>query len=527
MLVIILKFNVISKTTRTISIEIVNEECFYLKEAVNLYINNERISEINTNVYTINDLNEDTEYSIYIEEIFTKDISEKVTVKTLSESYVINVKDFGAKGDGINLDTAAVQTAIAACPLDGRIVVPKGKYLLTPIFLKSNITIELEEGAVLLGVQDREKYPILPGTLRGASKEEYFLGSWEGDPVDCFASLITGINVENVNIIGDGVIDGNANFDNWWFEAKTKRIAWRPRTIFLIGCKNILVESITVKNSPSWTIHPLMCEDLKFINLHIENPKDAPNTDGLDPESCKNVLISGVNFSVGDDCIAIKSGKIFISKIKTIPSQYIYIRNCNMNFGHGAVVIGSEMSSGVKNIYVENCLFNETDRGIRIKTRRGRGDKAIIDEIYARNLKMNKVLTPFTINCFYFCEVDGKTEYVWSKEKLPIDDRTPYVGDIYLKNITCLNTHVAAGFMYGLPERKIKKVKMENIYVNFDDNAEAGEADMLSFIEPMCKNGFYFNNIEELELKDVVVENAATEQIIKLNIDKENILMKK
>lgn len=488
---------------------------------MNLYINNERISEINTNVYTIKDLNQDTEYIIYIEEISKKDASEKVKVKTLSESYVINVKDFGAKGNGIELDNAALQAAIAACPLDGRIMVPKGKYLLAPIFLKSNITIELEEGAVLLGAQDRNKYPILPRMIKGSSKEECFLGSWEGDPADCFASLITGINVENVKIIGNGIIDGNASIDNWWFNAKKKRIAWRPRTIFLVGCKNILVESVTVKNSPSWTIHPLMSEELKFINLNIENPNDSPNTDGLDPESCKNVHILGVNFSVGDDCIAIKSGKIFISKINTIPSQHIYIRNCNMNFGHGAVVLGSEMSSGIKNVYVENCLFNETDRGIRIKTRRGRGDTAIIDEIYARNLKMNKVCTPFTINCFYFCDIDGKTEYVWSKEKLPVDDRTPYIGNIYLKNITCLNAQVAAGFMYGLPEKKIKKVKMENIYVNFDAKAEAGEPDMLSFIEPMCKNGFYFNNIEELELKDVVVENSATDQIIKLNIDKE------
>lgn len=400
---------------------------------------------------------------------------------------------------------------------------PEGKYLLAPIFLKSNITIELEEGAVLLGAKDRNKYPILPGVLKGLSKEDYFLGSWEGNPVDCFASLITGINVENVNIIGNGIIDGNASIDNWWFDAKKKRTAWRPRTIFFVGCKNILVESITVKNSPSWTIHPLRSEDLKFINLNIENPKDSPNTDGLDPESCKNVQILGVDISVGDDCIAIKSGKIFISKIKTIPSQHIYIRNCNMNFGHGAVVLGSEMSSGIKNIYVENCLFNETDRGIRIKTRRGRGDTAIIDEIYAENLKMNKVFTPFTINCFYFCDIDGKTEYVWSKEKLPVDHRTPYIGNIYLKNITCLNAQVAAGFMYGLPERKIKKVKMENIYVNFDSKAEEGEPDMLSFIEPMCKNGFYFNNIEELELKDVIVENSETDQIIKLNVDKENI----
>ncbi|SKA73691.1 Polygalacturonase [Clostridium sp. USBA 49] len=520
-----IKFSIISITSRSISFEIENDKYFYTENNINIYLNNNKIDEINTNVFTIKNLNPMSEYSILLEDSKTKETSEKIIVRTKDETSLINVKNVGAKGNGKVIDTAYIQAAIEICPKNGRIFFPKGKYLTGPIFLKSNITLEFDKDAILLGLDKREKYPILPGLLKSnLDDKDYYIASWEGEAADSFASLITGINVDNVNIIGEGTIDGNANFNTWWYKAKTKKIAWRPRTLFLNGCKNILVEGITIKNSPSWTIHPLMCEGLKFINLNIKNPKEAPNTDGLDPESCKDVLILGTKFSVGDDCIAIKSGKFSISKKYSIPSENIYIRNCIMEYGHGAVVIGSEMSCGVKNVFIEKCIFNSTDRGIRIKTRRGRGSKGIIDEIYASKIKMNKVLTPFTINCFYFCDIDGKTEYVWSKEKLPIDERTPYVGNIYFKDINCENAEVAAGFIYGLPEKKIESVNLENVHVHFSENAKPNYAEMLSFIEPMCKNGFYFNNIKHLKLKNVTLENEATEPFIKDNIDTQEII---
>ncbi|MFV9568868.1 glycoside hydrolase family 28 protein [Thermoanaerobacter mathranii] len=518
-----LKLNVVSVTSRTVSLEIENDEYFYTTNKIYVYVNDVKVDEVYTSVITIKNLIPNSEYVIVLEDSITGEESEKVEVKTMKETFVANVKDFGAKGNGENLDTSAIQAAIYACPEGGRIFFPEGIYLTGPVFLKSNITLELGENAVLLGVKDRELYPVFPSTLKSfVSEDEFYLGTWEGEATDCFASLINGINVENVSIIGKGIIDGNADFGNWWKEPKIKKGAWRPRTIFLNNSKNILIEGITIRNSPAWTIHPLLSENLKFINLTIENPKDSPNTDGLNPESCKNVLILGNRFSVGDDCVAIKSGKFNTSRKLAIPSEKIFIRNCLMEYGHGGVVIGSEMSGGVREVYIEKCIFNNTDRGVRIKTRRGRG--GFIDEVYANKIRMNRVKTPFTINSFYFCDSDGKTEYVWSKEKLPIDERTPYIGNIYLKNIGCTNTQVAAGFMYGLPERKIEKVIMENIYVHFDENAKPGYPEMLSFVEPMCKNGFYFNNIKHLRLKNVKVENEATEPFIKLNIDEEEIL---
>lgn len=517
-----MEIKVVSTTSRTVSIEIENEECFTLKNEVLLFINGQEVRKIGTNVHTISGLEPSEEYAIYLIDSLTKVKSNVVSVVTQSEKANVSVMDFGAKGDGKHNDTMAIQASIAACPQYGRIFFPKGIYLTCPIFLKSNITIELEKGAILMGVKERELYPVLPGIIRdGLTSKEIYLASWEGEPAECFASLITGINVENVDIIGEGIIDGNSDFSTWWYEAKKKRIAWRPRTIFLCGCKNVLIEGVTVRNSPSWTIHPLMSENLRFITLNIENPADAPNTDGINPESCKNVLILGVNFSVGDDCIAIKSGKLSASEKFPVPSQDIYVRNCNMQYGHGAVVIGSEMSGGVKNVYIEKCLFSFTDRGIRIKTRRGRGNKGIIDEIRVSKIKMNNVQTPFVINSFYFCDADGKSEYVWSKEKLPVDHRTPYVGNIYLKDIECLNTQVAAGFMYGLPERKIEKVEMENIKVHFHLEAKPGYADMMSFLEPMCRKGFYFNNVNKLVLKNISLENVVGEEIVKLNIEEE------
>lgn len=519
------KLKVISTTSRTISLELENKECYYTKNKMYLYINGVRSGETGTNVFVIRNLKADSRYAVYVEDSVTKEKSEEITVMTKGETMVVNVRDFGAKGDSVNDDTASIQAAIAACGQGGRVFFPEGTYLVSPIFLKSDITIELGRGARLLGEKDRGKYPVLPGLISSdIPGEDHYLGSWEGEPADCFASLITGIGVKNVNIIGEGIIDGNADYDNWWHEVKTKNLAWRPRTVFLNKCENILIEGITVMNSPSWTLHPLLCRDIKVIGVNVENPKDAPNTDGLDPESCSNVLVLGTRFSVGDDCIAIKSGKLNTSRKHLAPSQDIHIRNCLMEFGHGAVVIGSEMSGGVKGVYVERCVFDSTDRGIRIKTRRGRGDTGVIDEIHASNLLMENVKTPFTVNCFYFCDADGKTEYVWSKEKLPVDDRTPYVGSIYVKDVSCTGAQVAAGFIYGLPERKLGKLVMENIHIHFDAAAVADYPEMLSFVEPMCREGFYLNNIKELVLKNITMENSISVPAVRLNIDSEEIL---
>ena len=471
-------------------------------------------SNINTNVYSLFNLKPDTTYSLSIN-------GETKEFKTDYEYVCLNVLDFGAKGDGVNNDTNFIQACINATPKDGRVYIPAGKYYTGPLFLKSDITIELHKDAHLIGDVDRNHYPILPGmTYTSDEKGEYNLGSWEGNPLDCFASIITGINVSNVKIIGLGTIDGNAQNSDWWLHHHTKRIAWRPRGVFLNKCSNISFQGVLVTNTPSWNLHPYFSNNIRFIDMRLVSPKDSPNTDGCDPESCDNVDIIGVYFSVGDDCIAIKAGKIYMGKTYKTPSSNFNIRNCSMNFGHGAVVLGSEMSGGIKNINVRQCLFNQTDRGLRIKTRRGRGKQAVIDGITFENIKMDDVLTPLVVNMFYYCDPDGHSEYVWSKEKLPIDDRTPYLGKFVFKDIDCKNVNVAAGTFFGLPEQPIESITLQNVNFSYSENPTAGIPAMMDFLDPMKGQGLIFNYVNEVNLENVKFDGVSSEEVSTVNVNK-------
>jgi len=496
-----MKLEIIFRSTRSFTIELKNND-IYTTKPYSVYLNDKLVIENNDkNVFSLFNLEQDTKYKL---EVVQGNDKASIDVTTLKESVTLNVKKFGAKGDGVSLDTNFIQATILACPDGGRVYFPEGNYYTGPLFLRSNITIELAKNATLIGDIDRLHYPILPGvTFTSDEKDEYNLGSWEGNPLDCFASIITGINVENVNIIGEGIINGNADKADWWVDVRTKRIAWRPRGVFLNHCKNITLQGVTVTNTPSWNLHPYFSENLKFIDLKLVNPKNSPNTDGCDPESCKNVYIIGVNFSVGDDCIAIKSGKIYMGRKYKKPSELFNIRNCSMNFGHGAIVLGSEMSGGIKNITVSQCLFNQTDRGLRIKTRRGRGKDAIIDGIVFENIQMDDVLTPLVINMFYFCDPDGHTEYVYSKEKLPVDERTPYLGEFEFKNIDCKNVNVAAGTFFGLPEQPIKSISIENVNFHYSPNPKEGVPAMMDGLDPMKGKGLIFSYVDKVNVKNV------------------------
>lgn len=497
-----MKFEVIYKTARSLTIELVNNNPYYSLDKYDLYLNEEEVIKGgNLNVVSLFNLTPNTRYTL---SLVYNNVKETLVVQTLDEVVTIDVTLMGAKGDGKTLNTNFIQAAMEACPKNGRVYIPAGEYVTGPLFLKSDITIELAKGAHLIGVTDRNLYPILPGMIYLTNEEdEYNLGSWEGNPLDCFASIITGINAKNVNIIGEGVIDGNAQNSDWWINPREKRGAWRPRGVFLNHCENINFQGVTVTNTPSWNLHPYFSNNIRFIDLKLISPKNSPNTDGCDPESCNNVDIIGVYFSVGDDCIAIKSGKIYMGRKYKKPSQNFNIRNCSMNFGHGAVVLGSEMAGGIKNIDVSKCLFNQTDRGLRIKTRRGRGKDAVIDGIIFENIKMTDVLTPLVINMFYFCDPDGKTEYVYSKEKLPVDDRTPYLGKFTFKDIDCENVNVAAGAFYGLPEQPIKEINFDNVTFQYAKDPVEGRPAMMSFLDPMKGKGLLFNYVNRVNIKNV------------------------
>lgn len=513
-----MELKLVSKTSRTLVFELTDSGKYYSEKQYEIYIDGEIFIKTNKVITSLYNLKPNTEYNI--EAVYDNKKISSLAVKTDWEYVTLNVKDFGAYGDGEHDDTNAIQAAIMSCPKDSRIFVPDGVFKISSIFLKSDITIELSKNAVLSAFTKRDKFPILPGMIENYDEnDEYNIGSSGGNPLDVFSSIVTGINVKNVVITGSGTIDGCASVKNWWKNPKVRDIAWRPKLLFLNHCENIIIQGITVKNSPSWTLHPYFSKHLKFIDVKIINPADSPNTDGLNPESCDDVLVIGVYISVGDDCIAIKSGKIYMGRKYKVPTSNMIVRQCCMRDGHGAVTVGSENAAGIKDVHIRDCIFINTDRGLRIKTRRGRGKLSVIDNISFENIDMDNVMTPIVVNCFYFCDPDGRTEYVASKEAFPIDDRTPYVKRLLFKNINAQNCHVAGVYMYGLPESKIGEVTLDSVNFSYAENAKSGMAAMMIGCEEASGKGIIVNNINKLILKNVKADGCVGEAIIAESVD--------
>ncbi|MBR2942802.1 MAG: glycoside hydrolase family 28 protein, partial [Clostridia bacterium] len=265
-------------------------------------------------------------------------------IKTAKESFTLNVRRFGAVGDGEHDDTSAIQTAIYCCPENGRVLIPAGRYRVKPLLLKSRLRLEIAKDAVLELERDRNQFPILPGMTQSTDEtEDYNLGTWEGNPLDMFAALLTGVDVTDVEITGEGVCDGMAPASDWWVNPKVRRGAFRSRLLFLCRCKNVTVQGVTFRNSPAWNLHPYFSENLKFLSISVQAPANSPNTDGFDPESCQHILLAGAHFSLGDDCIAIKAGKLYMGATYKTPCSDLEISHCLMENGHGGMTCGSEM----------------------------------------------------------------------------------------------------------------------------------------------------------------------------------------
>ena len=402
-----------------------------------------------------------------------------------------NVLKYGAKNDSSKITTEAVRKAIDAASKagGGTVYFPAGKYLAGPIHLKSNITIYIEAGAELHFSDNFDDY--LPMV-----KSRY-----EGVDVSSFSPLFYAYKAENIAIKGRGIIDGHGK--KWWdfvegykegqprskwqkiFDENNKNILLpdeprqmvrgflRPPFIQPMFCKNVQIEGITIRNSPFWTVNPEFCENVTITGVTIFNPaKFAPNTDGINPESCNNVHISNCHISVGDDCITIKSGKDKPGRVMNTPAQNHTITNCTMLSGHGGVVIGSEMSGGVKKITISNCVFDGTDRGIRIKTARGRG--GVVEDIRVDNIIMKNIRDQAIVLDMQY----AKTELE------PVSERTPAFRNIHFSNITAQTNEAA--YLNGIEEMPI-----ENITFN-DINMEA-------------KTGFTIKNSKRIEFHNVEV----------------------
>lgn len=521
-----MKFRIVETFNRSVTVELESEAIFEQQDSFFVLINGQKVLESRRNVVTVAGLLPDTEYEISIvaKGEAPDSCAQKFTTK--HESVLLDVKAFGAKGDGVTSDTAAIQAAICSCPADGTVYLPAGKYYSTSLFLKSNMTFWLDEGAVLLGDTDRNHYPMLPGMTRTTDeKGEYNLSSWEGNPLTSYASLVTAIDAENLDIIGPGTIDGNTQNSDWWVNAKVKRGAWRPNTMYLARCKNVRVQNVTVQNSPCWTIHPYYCDNCSFLNMFIHNPSDSPNTDGLDPESCKDVLVLGTVISVGDDCMAIKSGKYYMSMMHHKVTENVIIRNCKFERGHGSVTVGSEAAGGVKNVRVSQCIFDGTDRGLRIKTRRGRGERSVLDDIVFENIDMNGVHMPFTVNMFYFCDPDGHSDYVQNQNPAPVDEMTPVIGSITGRNINCKGASACILCAFGLPERPIGLLTFENIKASFLPESERipERPVMMDNFDEMSGRSVFARNVKKLVLKNVEISGSADNEPELIDVEEQEL----
>ena len=347
--------------------------------------------------------------------------------------------------------------------------------------------------------------------------DEYNLSSWEGNPLTSFASLITAISVHDVDIIGRGTIGGNAENSDWWVDHRTKRTAWRPNTVYFAYCENMRMQGVTVCDSPSWTIHPYYSDRLGFYNLTIRNPSDSPNTDGLDPESCQHVEVLGTLISVGDDCMAIKSGKYYMSRVHLRETTDIIVRNCRLERGHGSVTVGSEIACGVTDVHVSQCEFDGTDRGLRIKTRRGRGKTSVLNNICFEKISMNDVMMPFTLNMFYFCDPDGHTDFVQDPAPREVDDLTPRIGSVTARDITCRGVHASLLCAVGLPEAPIGELVIERVDAEFAplESRREERPVMMDNFDPVSGRSVIARNVKSLVIRDVTIkgENVQKPQL--------------
>lgn len=486
---------------------------YYAEKGYTVLLDGEERFSRDTNVFSLFGLRPATEYTVAVR--FEDGGEETVRLTTQAERCCVNVRDFGAAGDGVHEDTAAIQAAVSFLPEGGRLWFPAGTYLTLPLCLKSRITLDLDEGAVILGSTQRERYPIVPGvSVDPETGKEVPQAGFEGQELSSYQSLIQASYAEDIAIVGRGAIDGNGQNGDWWQDFKSFPAA-RPRVVFLNRCKNVTLHGVTVKNGPSWHIHPFYSQDFSLLDCFVTAPKDSPNTDGIDPESCDGVDIIGCRFSVGDDCIAIKSGKIDMARKYRAPADRHAIRNCLMEFGHGAVTLGSELSAGIQNLSVTNCWFRATDRGLRIKTRRGRGKDSVITSVLFDNIRMEKVLTPIVINMWYnCCDPDRFSEYVWCRDPLPVDDRTPHLGSFVFRNMECTGAEVAACYIDGLPESPIDQVTLESISVSFAENARPGMPSMKNQNQEQCRLGLYLDNVRKIVVKNVSLSGAEGQALV-------------
>jgi len=358
-----------------------------------------------------------------------------------------NVLDYGAKGDGVTKDTAAIVKAVAAIEFakGGVLYFPEGKYLTAPFNLTSNIIVHVSPTASILGSNDLYDWPVIPALPSYCQGREL--------PGPRYTSLIHAERTTNITITGGGVIDGQG--EKWWTLHRQNLLNYtRGGLIEIMYNKRLVISSITLRNAPFWTIHPYDSDDVLITNVKIEAPSDSPNTDGVDPDSATNVIITNCDISVGDDNIAIKSGIDYCGREYNKPSENITISNCVFGTGHG-LSIGSEMSGGVRNVVIRDSVVRGTQAGPRIKTQRGRG--GVVENIRFSNITISGpgVINGIYITMFYDKGVTPPTNAT----------ATPIFRNIHINDVhgDCTN----AGQFVCLPEAPCEGFVVDNVDLQY------------------------------------------------------------
>ena len=432
----------------------------------------------------------------------------------------VTLTDFGGTGDGTAINTEAIAKAIAflAEKGGGELVIPPGIWLTGPVKLRSNINLRLERGALLQFSGGFKLYPLTVIDMKGEKE------------VDS-TSPISGNNLENVAITGEGIIDGggdawrpvkkgkvsesdwkalvksggvlNERGDTWWPSREAmggeRMVAQlrksgslkledyepahpflRPKMLRLIHCKKVLLEGVTFQNPPNWTLNPALCEDVSILNVTVHNSPAAQNSDALDMESCRRAVIRGCTFDAGDDGICLKSGKDAAGRRIGAPTEDVLIEGCAVYHAHGGFTIGSEMSGGVRNIHVNNCTFMGTDVGLRFKSARGRG--GVVEKIFISNVRMEDVAgDAINFNMHYGgqspLDEDAGTN---GANVPPVTEETPRFRDIHIENVICRGAQKAV-LLEGLPEMPIRDIYLENVSITSEAGAFVTDARGISF----------------------------------------------
>lgn len=472
----------------------------------------------------------------------------------------VNIVDFGAVNGGSTLCTQAFADAIDAVSKKGggKVIIPPGIWLTGPIILKSNIELHAQTGALIKFSPDKSLYPIIETSFEG-------LNTWR-----CI-SPIYGKNLEDVAFTGNGVYDGSGEVwrmvkkdkltESQWKTLvasggvlNDKKTSWypseqyvkgnngadqnvradlktkeqfeeihdflRPVMVSIQNSKRVLFDGPVFQNSPAWNIHPLMIEDLIIRNTTVRNPWYSQNGDGLDVESCKNVLVENSSFDVGDDAICIKSGKDKDGRDRAVPCENIIIRNNIVYHGHGGVTVGSEMSSGVKNMHVSNCTFIGTDVGLRFKSTRGRGgvvENIFIKDIYMINIPSQAISFDLYYGGKSIAEKLAEGGDAKTQQAVPVDEKTPQFKNIIIKNVF-IDGAKQAVFLQGLPEMNLENIEISNLTGKAEKGFSIIDANgiKLNDITVDIQNSTVFEiyNVKNMSLKNVAFNSTSAKAII-------------